>query len=70
MWLVLWLQGQLGCLRGFTQEMFTAMCVLGGCDYTHDIHINVSVRGRVCGCSVQTRVDLSSPAPPLPPEVK
>ncbi|PFH38522.1 XPG N-terminal domain-containing protein [Besnoitia besnoiti] len=21
-------------------RMFTAMCVLGGCDYTHDIHIN------------------------------
>ncbi|PHJ16802.1 xpg n-terminal domain-containing protein [Cystoisospora suis] len=32
--------GQLECLRAFTQEMFTAMCVLGGCDYTHDVHIH------------------------------
>ncbi|CBZ53502.1 T10O22.7, related [Neospora caninum Liverpool] len=32
--------GQLECLRDFDQKMFTAMCVLGGCDYTHDVHIN------------------------------
>ncbi|KFG48796.1 XPG N-terminal domain-containing protein, partial [Toxoplasma gondii GAB2-2007-GAL-DOM2] len=32
--------GQLECLRDFDQTMFTAMCVLGGCDYTHDVHIN------------------------------
>ena len=42
------LQDLLRCLKSLNHERFVAMCVLGGCDYTNNVHINVRFSFLLC----------------------